>query len=75
MAPTVNGPPFELFASSDDVRRGHADLSAQQAAAAEAVSARLDRALRRMVLALSVLMIGAGAVVVLVVRLAFPHFS
>lgn len=53
------------LATRDDVRAMYAELSERLAESREAISARLDRAVRRLVLTLGALMIGIGAMVVL----------
>jgi hypothetical protein len=53
-----------------DVESLYGDVAAVLHTTRDKVLAHLDRGLRRMVLTLSALMIGAGAVVVLVVRSA-----
>jgi hypothetical protein len=52
------------LATRDDVRAMCAELSERLAESREAISARLDRAVRRLVLTVGALMVAAGAAVV-----------
>jgi hypothetical protein len=55
----------ETLASTSDVYATYADLSATLAKSCDAVLARLNRGVRRLVLTLSAVMVASAAVVVL----------
>ena len=61
---------FTELATRNDAARLYADLSATLSVSRDAVSAHLDRGLRRMVLALSAVMVASVAAAVLAARLA-----